>query len=80
MLLQGLEGLNRNIVSSFSTIFSKFDRTWQPFSLIDSRNRIKNIVSNDILGFDYNNYGFILNGKRITEEVKEIKDGNKLVL
>ena len=77
MLLQGLEGLNRNIVSSFSTIFSKFDRTWQPFSLIDSRNRIKNIVSNDILGFDYNNYGFILNGKRITEEVKEIKDGNK---
>lgn len=77
MFLQTLGALDRNAVSSFSSIFSKSDKLWNPFSLIDSKNRIKDIIANDVLRFDYNKYGFILNGKRITKEAETIKDGTK---
>lgn len=77
MFLNTLGTLDRNAVSSFNSIFDSQIRLWNPFSLIDSKNRIKDVVSNDILGFDYNKYGFLLNGKRITEEAETIKDGSQ---
>lgn len=77
MFLQALGAFDRNTVSNFKSIFSQQARLWNPFSLIDSKNRIKDVIANDVLGFDYNKYGFLLNGKRITEEAEVIQDGKR---
>lgn len=82
MLLKGLGALEDNVVSTFKTPFSKFNRLWNPLSMIDAKGRMKDHISNDILGFDYNEYGFILNGKRIKEETVEkiIDDKKKFII
>lgn len=72
--LQTLGAIDRNVVSTFRSIFSTQERMWNTFSFINSRNRIKDVVANDILGFGYNKYGFIIDGKRITEEAEVIND------
>lgn len=71
MLLQSLGVIERNVLSNFKTPFHQENKLWNPLGIIDSKNRIKDVVSNDILGFDYNKQGFLLDGKHIKEEVVE---------
>ena len=67
--LKTLGVLEKNAVGAFKLpLYEKQYNLWNPFSLIDSNTRIKNIIMNDYLGFAYNRQGFFLDGSRIAEK------------
>ena len=71
--LKFLGAIEKNTVGSFKLPFyEKQYNLWNPFSLLDSQSRIKNILTNEYLGFSYNKQGFFLDGTRIAE--KKLQD------
>ncbi|MGL4998589.1 MAG: hypothetical protein ACRC5T_06420 [Cetobacterium sp.] len=74
--LQGLGVLEQNITSMYKNPLGQRMNSWNPASMIDASNRIKNKIFNDVLGFGRLDNNFILDGKKI-EFVKTALEDEK---
>lgn len=78
MSLQLLGSIEKNIVGHYKNPLAKYTNVWNPFKLIESKNRINNKIHNDYLQFAVADNGFLLNGRNIIENVFSEKLGDKI--
>ncbi len=80
--LKALGTFEKNAIGAFKLpLYEKQFNLWNPFNLINSNARIKNILMNDYIGFAYNKQGFFLDGSRIAEAkvIDFLKKNDELV-